>query len=252
LSNQEAYQRTLEKCHEYIGDNEESLLWFALAETQWKVGRLMPEVKEKALKWLEKGGGTEFLEEYTSNFDNWYKTLTKLKEKLESPMPKEKKFTKLDRNPWAINDVYAYQFHKEESRDKNLFGKYMIIQKIGEITYDEKQRLYMQIHFIDHIFDELPTLNDVNKHRILPSDPLRYTNESIWMNRGLVITKNSEYPKKYLTYLGNIKGPSNKIMNRTLALMWPVIEYRFDEFYSTWRDKEYEIVEEGVYHYTRS
>ena len=56
-SNQEAYEKTLEKCKEYIGDQDEPLFWFALAETQWRVGRLMPEVKAKAQDWIEKDGG---------------------------------------------------------------------------------------------------------------------------------------------------------------------------------------------------
>lgn len=30
--------------------------WFALADTQWELGRLLPEVKEQALAWLDKGG----------------------------------------------------------------------------------------------------------------------------------------------------------------------------------------------------
>ena len=31
---------------------EESLFWLALADTQWKNGVLLPEVKEKALYWI--------------------------------------------------------------------------------------------------------------------------------------------------------------------------------------------------------
>ena len=39
-----------------MGDvEEEPLFWFALADTQWNYGRLLPEVKEQALAWLDKG-----------------------------------------------------------------------------------------------------------------------------------------------------------------------------------------------------
>ena len=34
---------------------EEPLFWFALADTQWRFGVLLPTVKEKALEWLDKG-----------------------------------------------------------------------------------------------------------------------------------------------------------------------------------------------------
>ena len=59
VGSQEAYEKTLEEYKEYIGDQDEPLFWYALAETQWRVGRLMPEVKEKALHWIENDGGME-------------------------------------------------------------------------------------------------------------------------------------------------------------------------------------------------
>ena len=40
-----------------FGDKEEEpLFWFALADTQWNYGRLLPSVKEKALLFLSKEG----------------------------------------------------------------------------------------------------------------------------------------------------------------------------------------------------
>ena len=36
-------------CMFYKDDEEEPSFWFALADTQWKYGRLLPEVKEKAI-----------------------------------------------------------------------------------------------------------------------------------------------------------------------------------------------------------
>ena len=81
-----------------VGDeHEEPLLWFALAETQWKVGRLVPEVKDKALEWIKKNGGLEPWLEEGGKGTGWHKTLEKLKQKLESPMPAEKKIKKPER-----------------------------------------------------------------------------------------------------------------------------------------------------------
>ena len=58
LSNEEALEKTLVEYQELLGDeDEEFLLWYALAETQWKVGRLTQEIKEKALEWIAKDGG---------------------------------------------------------------------------------------------------------------------------------------------------------------------------------------------------
>ncbi len=48
LGNIEVYNLTMETFKEYIDDEDEPLLWYALADTQWNMGRLMPKVKEKA------------------------------------------------------------------------------------------------------------------------------------------------------------------------------------------------------------
>ena len=85
LSNQEAYEKTYEMYKDCIGDiDEEPLFWFALAETQWKVGRLMPEVKVKALEWIEKEGGVLLWEDSPVGSSGWKKTLEKLKATLET------------------------------------------------------------------------------------------------------------------------------------------------------------------------
>ena len=52
-TNEEATQELIDKNLDIIGDiEEEPLFWFALADTQWNYGRLLSEVKEKALYFL--------------------------------------------------------------------------------------------------------------------------------------------------------------------------------------------------------
>jgi len=176
LSNEETYKKILEKFHEVIGSDEEPLLWFALAETQWKVGRLTPDVKEKALYWIEQKGGLELWQEDGGTGVGWLRTLDKLKQKLESPMSCEKKIKPpeiVDNNPWALNDIYAYQFNKKVSEKDGTFGKYMILQKIGEgkSTFCRpSESLLMRIQIYDKIFDELPTLDDIEGLRLMPLD----------------------------------------------------------------------------------
>jgi len=238
LSNQEAYKETLNKYVEYFGDEEEPLLWFALAETQWKVGRLIPEVKEKALNWIDKSADKNFFDSSVNNIA-WSKTLLKLKEKLNSPMRSEKRIEKLELNPWKIDDVYAYQFHKDISRDIGFFGKHILMQKIGEFPYFEKQKIRMQVHFIDHIFDEMPKLEDINNYRILPSDSLEF-NRPLQMHTGISLVKKTHYPKKHLTYLGNTKGSVHKSIIPYNCIDWCSVEEEIQKFYSVWRYKQYE------------
>lgn len=46
-SNEEATQELIDQYKDIEGDREEEpLFWFALADTQWNYGRLLPEVKE--------------------------------------------------------------------------------------------------------------------------------------------------------------------------------------------------------------
>lgn len=243
LSNVEAYKKTLEKLGEYIGDQDEPLLWFALAETQWTVGRLLPEVKEKALELINRGGGLELWEESICEC-KWKNTLENLKLKIQSPMPSEKKIRKpqeINNNFWDVNDVYAYRF---QSGKNDFVGKYMLIQKIGEGEEPFSGETMMRIHVLDRLFDEIPTLDDIEGVRILPLDfPTRYNlnEESIWMSALILMFKKSEYPAKYLTYIGNRQGPENNIINKCV-LTWGNIETWLYEFHQLWQGIEYETV----------
>ena len=168
-------------------------------------------------------------------------------------MPKEKKFPKVDRNPWNLHDVYAYQFHKERSKENDFYGKYMLLQKIGERRCGERQKLYMQIQVINHVFDELPELGDINRYRILPLDDLRYIERRKFnMNDSIHISRQSEYPAKHLTFLGTVPGPANKNhigWSMHGILDWLGLEYNLGHYYQFWQGREYETVEEGVYNY---
>ena len=249
LDNEEAYKKTLEQSHDYIGDQDEPLFWFALAETQWKLGRLRPDVKEKALEWIEKNGYLDLWVENPKGAAGWEKTLHNLKEKLNSPMPREKKIKKVDRNPWNLNDVYAYQFHEEKSKENGFFGKYMLMQKTGEGRHYERKKIFMHVQVIDHVFENLPELEDINKYRILPLDDLKHIEKRGLKTIGIVwIDKSSDYPAKNLTFLGTIPGPSNSdITGWYETLGWWSIEYRLSHYYQFWQGREYETVEEGVY-----
>lgn len=272
LGNQEAYEKTLEKCRDYLDDEDEApLFWYALAETQWRMGRLTPEVKTKALEWIEKDGGLALWEKSASGGAGWKKTLAKLKEKLESPIPKEKKIRKPEEvilDLWKINDVYAYQFHKNISKENGMFGKYMLLQKIGtgENTFADNPA--MRVQFFDKIFDKLPTPDDMDGARILPVDfPTRVNisrdakiyedmdiiaeKEPIWMSALMICAKKSEYPAKHLTFVGNKQGPQNIAENRR-ELWWGDMERWLYEFSTLWEGFKYKTKDEGIYDYDQN
>jgi len=256
LSNQEAYDRTLEKCSEYIEDLDEApLFWFALAETQWKVGRLIPEVKAKALELIDKGGGLELWEESESGGSGWKKTLEKLRDKLESEQPKEKKIrkpVKIDQNLWNIGDVYAYKFHTDEAKKYGLFERYLAIQKIAEDLTGEE--LVMRVHLFDKAFDKIPTLEDLKGVRLLPLDyphSLR-ADIGLYMSKQPKLIKKKEYPEEYLFYIGNMEPPAN-LAKPNIYISdedWYFIE-SWGQYFQVWQGIEYETVAEGVFRYVK-
>ena len=263
LSNEAAFKMALETFREVIGSDEEPLLWFALAETQWNVGRLTSEVKKNAQDWIERKGGLEPWLEEGGKGTGWLKTLEKLKQKLDSPMPPEKKIKKpeeIDMNPWQLNDVYAYQFNNKISQENGVLGKYILIQKIGQEDYWNGST--MRIHFYDKIFNEMPTLEDMHGLRILPLDYPGKTaynddavecittkkKESIWMSTFMILYKKSEYPKKHLTFLGNTQGLPNT-NKKHQSLSWFGIDTWLYQFYMKWQGIEYDTVGDGEYDY---
>ena len=267
LSNEEAYRNILEEFEELMGDDDvEPLFWFALAETQWKVGRLTSEVKEKALEWIARDGGMALWEESGTGSAGWKKTLDKLKSTLESPMRSEKKIRKpavINHNLWETGDVYAYQFHKEESKAYGTYGKYITLQKIGacsqtfkreSITQEELSKvtlvepILMMTHIFDKLFDHLPVLEDLEGVRLLPLGEPAASGEHILMGVMLMLYKKNHYPKTHLSYLGKAPVlPDNVLWTCKTPIFWDMIEEPLNRSLVNWKGVEYREVEEGVY-----
>ena len=259
LNNQEAFDKIMSDYKGSMGDEDvEPLFWFALAETQWEVGRLILEVKEKALEWIEKEGGVALWEDSGVNSEGWKKTLKKLKEKLESPIRSEKKIHKpeaINQNLWNVGDVYAYQLHTEKSKEYGTYGKFIILQKIGERTKtfswmspEEVSRypMLMVIHVFNKLFDETPVLGDVEGVRLLPMGG--YAQGKANMSRLVELTKKKHYPEEELTYLGTDLIPPNNLITPTITpISWEGIEESLNYCFKNFHDREYMAIEEGVF-----
>lgn len=121
------------------GDAEEdALFWFALADTQWNYGRLLQEVKEKALFYLTDGQESTRWEDAGQKQQRaWEKTLATLKQKLESPQPPIKKVSqyRIYRCKWNMGDVFAYQLESKLAKGRGLCGRFFLIRKVDETTW---------------------------------------------------------------------------------------------------------------------
>ena len=139
-SNEEAYNEML-KNNAWIADIEEEetpMFWFALADTQWRLGRLKEEVKDIALSFIEEGRDLERWQEDKKQYEKRKKILSSLKEKLNSPQPKEKRIPKPFKCPWNLYDVYAYKIESEEAKKEGYYGRYLILIKIDEYHWSDE------------------------------------------------------------------------------------------------------------------
>lgn len=137
-TNEEAMQEIIDKYQELLEDEEDrGVFWLALADTQWNLGRLDEQVKEHALEVIELGTDLKRWESNEKLYNKRKEILEKLKEKLLSPQPEEKRMPKYRtyKCEWKNGDVFAYQLKSEYAKEQGLEGRYLIIQKIDEIDW---------------------------------------------------------------------------------------------------------------------
>ena len=134
MSNEEALEELIE-CNEELIEDEEigPLFWLALADTQWKYGRLTKEVKEKALEVINSGKDLERWEKDKKLYEKRKKVLEELRERLNTKQPEEKKVRKMtfERPNWKVGDILLYQILNEDLKDHEWYGKYVLLKVMG-------------------------------------------------------------------------------------------------------------------------
>ena len=137
-TNEETMQEIIDKYQELLEDEEDrGVFWLALADTQWNLGRLDEQVKKQALEIIELGTDLKRWEVNEKLYNKRKEILEKIKEKLLSPQPEEKRMPKYRtyKCEWENGDVFAYQLKSEYAKEQGLEGRYLIIQKIDEIDW---------------------------------------------------------------------------------------------------------------------
>ena len=83
------------------------------------------------------------------------------------PLKLPKKPKEFKTNPWEVGDYIAYQFNTEKAKEYNLYGKYIVLKKIADYEgFEHKFYSYVQIY--NHIYDELPNINEIRETDLLP------------------------------------------------------------------------------------
>lgn len=209
-TNDEATQELINSNRDIMGDvEEEPLFWFALADTQWNYGRLLPKVKEKALYFLSQDKELQrWKESGERQLTSWIKTLDTLKEKLESPQPPEKKVYKyrLYRCKWHFGDVYAYRFSGNYSKEKGFYEKYTVFRKVSEYSW-WPGHIVPVVQVYKWVGDNVPSLDELSSFGILPTSyDLDLSPEESPDGILLISESDKAIPKNNLMFLGNLPG----------------------------------------------
>lgn len=178
-TNEEATEEVIDYNADSVEDEEEApLFWFALADIQWRYGRLLPEVKEMAMKYLKSG---EDLERWKGNAKLYKKrkfVLEELEKKLNSPMPTERKVSKLylKKATWRPGDLLLYKIgNGENAADSEIYksrwcGKYVMIRvindirlNVGSLPQDKYYNEMSGVKMYNWVGDHEPNLDIVKK-----------------------------------------------------------------------------------------
>ncbi len=111
VDTEESTRLIIEAFQDAIKDPEEGpTFWIGLAATQWKLGRLLPEIRDKAIEIICQGGDLHRWKDSGTNLERRRKVLDKLKVQLESPPPPPKKLKApyLDSTDWPIGAILTY------------------------------------------------------------------------------------------------------------------------------------------------
>ncbi len=186
-TNIEATQEVIDHNMDSIEDVEDGpLFWFALADVQWKYGRLLPEVKEEALKYIQSGNDLERWKENKKQYEKRKQVLKELEVRLNSPQPPEKKLTKLTihKATWEVGDVLLYQIHNgglrnnEIVRNSKWYNKYVLLRVVGitKTNIGSLPRKYSHEQNVVKIYNWVgesePTIELINKLQFIIGENL--------------------------------------------------------------------------------
>lgn len=246
-----------------FGDpTEEAFFWFALADSQWEYGVLLPSVQKKALDWID-----QRLESPSA----WQEMLVQLRVRLLSPQPPVKKISlrRIYRCQWKLGDVFALPLESDLAREKGLFGQYFLIQKVDEgVWYPGHIVPIVYVRITQN--GKLPsTTEELNALEYVQTDFTRYENrfwpvdmtrpqediaEKSKINyevddygflpqyRILLLNTSAKVIPKNLIYIGNFpnaKRPPKEFIPHAKTNLLAVAWKRFDETFETKMIKQF-------------
>ncbi|MFC6999415.1 hypothetical protein [Rufibacter roseus] len=162
MSPQNATEELTAVYEEEINDIDEgSVFWLSLSSIQWSTGRLLEEVKQKALSIIENGADLHRWSEDKKLFEKRKQVLEKLKFQLLSPQPKSKKLPKIykENSLFNIGDLFSY---------RHSTGNYALLRVIG--IHQDKGGRSAVCELLDFFEREIDTFKDFSSTPIKAID----------------------------------------------------------------------------------
>lgn len=221
---------------EFDDPDTKNVFWLALADTQWKLGRLEAEVKERALQCIRDGSELKRWESTTpANYRARKKALSVLENRLMTPQPAKKTF----KQPrpyycgWQIGDVFALKLCGEKAEKLGFLGRYLLMQTVDMCPWYPNKTIpivyvkltpaqelpksleeyeaceYVQIFFTLYEDRFLPLSATHMKEQIAERKKIKYERDEYGLlpifRLALLSTSKRVIPKS-LIYIGNFAG----------------------------------------------
>jgi len=193
------------------------VIWFALAETQWGLGRLEARVRDMAIEHIDNGTALERWKEAGEKLaEKRQQVLLVLKEKLLSPQPAIKpiKVRKaVGISTWSTGELFAYRLSSGrlvvlcvEQIDENQAGRLSALDWVGDVIPDEK------------------TLSTLKRKRISGSRK--------WTLWDVVGSKKKDIPYERIIRLGVRISPEKDPVSKTgTTKFWTGLDKALEQFF---------------------
>jgi hypothetical protein len=148
LETGEATTRLLETWKDSADDpDEQGPFWFALAATQWELGRLDVRVRKRALALIASGEDLERWADDPAGKRRRRALLEELRKKLLGPPPRPKRLRKVfrDRCDWAVGQLVGYRLGS---------GRWILLHVVDH--HEDAGRRAPVMELLDWVGDDLP------------------------------------------------------------------------------------------------
>ena len=207
-----------EFAEELANELERPLVWIALADTAWKLGRLMPEGKEKALAAIEdyiqilKTNTGYDMDEMSVRPSEIERVRELLLSPMRPPVPIPKK--RVADYSGGIGDVYAYKLKSPVATVLGLQNEYYVFHTVGRLDWLDNQYPIVYIHLTQNgTLPSMPeeiiglpyVISDIPSPSNRPISMKERTQWGDYVYRLALMIKSKAEIKRELVYIGNVK-----------------------------------------------